>query len=137
MTVIEASSVRVSTLVDGTLRVVCDVEPRNAQAAFTLFGSPGVALGIAALKNSQESPKKAIGGPLSQWVGIRCGEELFQEWAGAVDADMAARNVRAILEIESRAEIDNDPDVRERFERLIRVPYVRYFMKKSAGAATT
>ena len=126
MTVIEASSVRVSTLADGTLRLTVDIEPRNAQAAFTLFGSPGVALGIAALKNSQESPKKGIGGPLSQWVAVRCGEERFQKWLGVESADDAAKAVRALLLIESRAEIDNDEVVRECFENVIRAPWAKY-----------
>ncbi len=130
MTVIEASSVRVATMADGTLRLTVDIEPRNATAAFTLFGSPGVALGIAALKNSQESPKKGIGGPLSQWVGIRCGEERFQKWLGVESADAAAVEVRRLLDIESRAEIDNDPKVRQDFEDHIRNQWFRYCMNE-------
>ena len=126
MTVIEASSVRVATMADGTLRLTVDIEPRNATAAFTLFGSPGVALGIAALKNSQESPKKALGGPLSQWVGIRCGEERFQKWLGVESAEDAAAVVRGLLRIESRAEIDYSPSVREDFEERIRGPWAKY-----------
>ena len=48
--VIEGSSARISTLVDGTLRLTVDIEPRNAQAAFILFGTPGTAIALAALK---------------------------------------------------------------------------------------
>jgi hypothetical protein len=59
MSVIEATFVKVAgTLADGTLRLVVDVEPRNAQAAFALFNSPGTAMALAALipnaDNSQE-----------------------------------------------------------------------------------
>ena len=36
MSVIEAASVNVKTLMDGTLRISVDVEPRHAQAAFGL-----------------------------------------------------------------------------------------------------
>lgn len=51
MSVIEATFVKVAgTLADGTLRLVVDVEPRNAQAAFALFNSPGTAMALAALK---------------------------------------------------------------------------------------
>jgi len=131
MTVIEASSVRVATMADGTLRLTVDIEPRNATAAFTLFGSPGVALGIAALKNSQESPKKALGGPLSQWVGIRCGEERFQKWLGVESADAAAAEVRRRLQIDSRAEIDNNDEVRQVFELFVRQPWARYCAETS------
>ena len=128
---IEASSVRVATLADGTLRLTVDIEPRHANAAFTLFGSPGVPMALAALQKSQESPKKALGGPLSQWLAIRCGEKAFQNWIGADSADHAAQIVRDHLGIESRAEIDNDDDVRLRFEERIRGPWSKYY------AATT
>ena len=50
--VIEGASARISTLADGTLRVTVDIEPRDAQAAFRLFGTPGTAVALAAL-NSQ------------------------------------------------------------------------------------
>jgi hypothetical protein len=126
MTVIEASSARCKTLADGTLQLTVNIEPRDAISAFTLFGSPGVALGIAALKNSQESPKKARGGTWSQWVGIRCGEERFQKWLGVESADAAAVEVRRLLDIRSRSEIDNDPNLRQDFEDYIRKPYAKY-----------
>lgn len=53
-TIIEASSVKCSTLVDGTLRIVVSVEPDKALAAFTLFRSPGTAMALAALKPEAE-----------------------------------------------------------------------------------
>lgn len=40
---------RVSTLLDGTLRLVVDIEPRNANDAFQLFGAPGRAVALCAL----------------------------------------------------------------------------------------
>ena len=46
---IEGATARISTLVDGTLRVTIDIEPRDAQAAFRLFGTPGTAVALAAL----------------------------------------------------------------------------------------
>lgn len=52
--VIEGATARISTLVDGTLRVVVDIEPRDAQAAFRLFGTPGTAVALAALKPAGE-----------------------------------------------------------------------------------
>ena len=131
MSVIEATSVKVSTMIDGTFRLLVQVEPRDAVAAFTLFGSPGVPMALArldttALKNSQESPKKGIGGPLSQWVAVRCGEELFQKWIGVDSAEAAAETVRWLLGIKSRSEIDNDPKVRQDFEDHIRQPWAKY-----------
>ena len=52
--IIEGSSARISTLVDGTLRLIVDIEPRNAQAAFVLFGTPGTAIALAALRPGSE-----------------------------------------------------------------------------------
>jgi hypothetical protein len=55
--VIEGATARISTLVDGTLRVTIDIEPRDAQAAFRLFGTPGTAVALAALKPAGEVVK--------------------------------------------------------------------------------
>jgi len=52
--VIAASSVKLSTLVDGTLRITVEVEPSHALAAFELFRSPGTPMALAALQHSQE-----------------------------------------------------------------------------------
>jgi hypothetical protein len=51
MHAIEGATARISTLVDGTLRVTVDIEPRDAQAAFRLFGTPGTAVALAALNS--------------------------------------------------------------------------------------
>jgi hypothetical protein len=131
MTAIEASSVRVSTLADGTLRLIVDIEPRHANEAFALFGAPGVSMALARLatpteKKSQERAEKPLGGPLSQWVAMRCAEQKFQEWLGAATTEAAAAEVRRLLDIESRAEIDNDPTVQVRFEEVIRLPWMRF-----------
>lgn len=48
--VIPASSVKCQTLADGTLRIVVEIEPAQALAAFTLFRSPGTPMALAALK---------------------------------------------------------------------------------------
>jgi hypothetical protein len=52
--VIEGATARISTLVDGTLRVTIDIEPRDAQAAFRLFGTPGTAVALAALNHQAQ-----------------------------------------------------------------------------------
>ena len=53
MNALEGSTVRCSTLADGTLRAVMDFEPKDAQAAFALFGSPGRGVAVAALKDAR------------------------------------------------------------------------------------
>lgn len=96
MTVIEASSVAIKTMADGTLRVTFDVEPRHAQDAFALFGSPGTPSALAALKaGAQAGAKPDTGGtgaasapakadkPIARWLALRCKEPDFQRWIRA------------------------------------------------------
>ena len=49
--VILGSSSKTSTLADGTLRIQVDISPRDAIAAFTLFGAPGSAVALARIKD--------------------------------------------------------------------------------------
>lgn len=56
--VIEGATVKVATLVDGTLRVTVDVEPVHAASAFLLLGSPGTPVGIAALNFNREKDEE-------------------------------------------------------------------------------
>jgi hypothetical protein len=134
MSAIEASSVRVNTLADGTLRITLDIEPRNALAAFTLFGAPGTPLALAALR-TQAEPKKPPKPVLhSQWLAMRCEDEDFQMWVedrwGATTTGLlgepTAKIVRRVLGVKSRAEIDTDHEAFERFERLIRKPWAEH-----------
>ncbi|TNC14873.1 hypothetical protein FF100_04655 [Methylobacterium terricola] len=47
MSAVLASYVKMSTLVDGTMRIVLDVEPSAAADAFSLLGSPGTSIALA------------------------------------------------------------------------------------------
>ena len=57
--IIEGASVSIKTMADGTLRLTVDIEPRNAQAAFALFGAPGRAMALAALKDGAGAASNA------------------------------------------------------------------------------
>ena len=134
MTVIESSSSSARTMADGTLRLTVDIEPRHSQAAFALFGAPGTPMALAALKSAKAEPAPK-GGQLAQWVAMRCGEAAFQRWLqdtysaqwqdahGDTPAKWAASTVRAVLGIESRAELDNDDAAALRFHARIRRPF--------------
>lgn len=56
-TVIEATSVSMKTLVDGTLRLTVEIEPNNALSAFALFRAPGTVMALAAIQRPQEGDK--------------------------------------------------------------------------------
>ena len=158
MSAIEAASVGVRTMADGTLRLSVDIEPRHAQAAFKLFGAPGTPVALAALKTKAQQEDKPKGGALSQWVAMRCAEGDFRLWlsetyatewrdtpthAGPLSgrwpnsAEHAANVVRKLCGVTSRAEIDNDAEARERFERVIRAPWMgRNARLSGAGTAS-
>lgn len=135
MSAIEAASVGVRTMADGTLRLSLDIEPRHAQAAFALFGAPGTPMALAALKPASSKPEAPKGGPLAQWVAMRCKEPHFlawlygqhkEQWAtteGESAEDVAANLVRALCGVESRAELDSNPDAAATLHKLIREPY--------------
>lgn len=146
MTIIEGASGAVKTLADGTLRIAIDIEPRHAQAAFALFGSPGTAVAIAALKTlaQQEQPQEPVrekpkGGELSKWIALRCQEPPFHDWlqrhfpaqwrqaAGDTPTEKAAGTVRAVCSVESRAEIDNDERAQKVFNEQIRFPWQKHY----------
>jgi len=141
MSAIEASSVGIRTMVDGTLRLTVDIEPRNAQAAFALFGSPGVPMALAALKPASSKPEKEPAarttGPICQWLVMRCKEAPFREWLrlsgdfkDELDEATAADVVRGWCHVSSRSEIDGDPRAEALFERHIRKPWLAHTRQK-------
>jgi hypothetical protein len=136
---IEASSVRVSTLADGTLRLTVDIEPRHARAAFELFGSPGVPMALAALKAPDdeevaeplEEPEKTVGGPLSRLAGIWCSDPEFWRWLKVNDQEQAAIYVRMVCGVESRAQLDHDDEAAEMFHQKFRIPFSKHLQGRS------
>lgn len=148
VSVIEASSVKVATMADGTLRITCDIEPMNAQAAFALFGSPGTPMALAALKvghaaitSESAAEVKPKGGALAKLAGMWCDDPEFQRWlttAGDFDVALtrfgAAQVVRAWCGVETRADLDNNDAARDKFNRHIRGPYSKHLISIGATA---
>lgn len=151
MTAIEASSVGVRTMADGTLRLTVDIEPRHAKDAFSLFGAPGVPMALAALKtaaqasNERDHPK---GGPLARLAGQWCRDPQFIEFIRPIydrmmggngngwgdvtpDDDFAGSNeqwarhcILVICNINERKMLDHDDEAAAKFHKKIRVPFV-------------
>jgi hypothetical protein len=138
---IAASFVRAQTMADGTLRLIVDVEPRDAVAAFGLFGQPGTAMALAALKpvaTPEPEPEKPKGGYISKWLALRCQEADFWRFLGEhltvhvrSSAD-AATFVRDVCGVSSRAEIDHDKMAKVRFDTLIRAPYQKWCVTRGS-----
>lgn len=150
MSVIEGASVSVKTMSDGTLRLAIDIEPRNAQAAFMLFGAPGRAVALAALKDGagavQEPAQPAgastsgpapKGGEWAKLAGIWCNDRDFWDWAstvseaGDINTALQAREfVCDLCFIESRAELDHDPQALGHFNEEIRHPFMKWMQAR-------
>jgi hypothetical protein len=92
MTAILATSGAIRSLVDGTLRLTVDIEPKDAQEAFALFGRPGSPVALARISNEAavEHDRKSQAQPpaeplerkplsLASKVAITCAEKSF--WA--------------------------------------------------------
>lgn len=140
---VEASSVTVKTMADGTLRLSVDIEPRFSRVAFGLFGSPGTPMALAALKGAAEAEKQEQptrpAGPLCKWVAIRCTELDFQRWvveqAGTADGspeEWAADWVRKTCRVDSRLDIDGNEIAATRLHALIRQPYSNWLAARDA-----
>lgn len=142
MSAIPCSSVSLKTMADGTLRISFDIEPANAQDAFRLFAAPGTPAAIAALQvgyaaasdaPAEDQPK---GGALAKLAGMWCADKTFQSWL-ETDPDNAAPTengaalcLYAMCNIQSRRQLDHDTAAAERFNRLIRGPYMKWRASK-------
>lgn len=71
----------------------------------------------------QEKPK---GGELARLAGILCENPLFHKWLGVTGDEFAAKRVRVICEVASRAELDHCEEAAERFHDLIRKPFLEW-----------
>jgi hypothetical protein len=133
MSVIEASTVRLQTMADGTLRMTVDVEPRNARDAFALFGMPGTALALAGIKATQQAQQAAqtpAGGPLAKLAGQWCQMPQFLAWSGCNTPELAAEFVRRECGVGSRAELDHNQAAAAAFHSGIREPFCEYLKGK-------
>lgn len=60
------------------------------------------------------------------WTVQRCREHDFQQFLGVQGEEAAARRVKAICEVSSRAELDRDAAAQARWDARIRKAYMRY-----------
>lgn len=153
---IEAASVSVKTMADGTLRITFDIEPTNAQAAFALFGAPGTPAALAALKvghaakSDEQAEEKPKGGALAKLAGMLCQDPAFVQFIrpeydkimggdGSAWGDVspkldfggslekyARHAILVICGVTSRAELDHNPTAAALFHDSIRKPYAEW-----------
>lgn len=60
------------------------------------------------------------------WTVLRCREQDFQRFLGVDGETAAARRVKEVCEVGSRAELDRDPAAEQRWNERIRRAYLKY-----------
>ena len=152
MTAISASSVSMKTMADGTLRISFDIEPINAQDAFKLFATPGTQVAIAALvdgsylaqipSNSTELKQQERMGDACYWTVVRCQEPLFWEFLESECPGQSIKNkfdaaelVKTVCGVDTRKELDTNPEANKYWNTDIREPYRLFVMAKGVPSA--
>lgn len=109
---------------------------RNADLTGSLFEANLECIEVGQRKEEKKEEKKEdrkVGGPLSKSAAQLCEVEKFQEFLRETyrdswkwhrpnapdDSGAAARIVREICDVQSRAEIDHDPEASKRFHQLV------------------
>lgn len=60
------------------------------------------------------------------WTVLRCREQDFQQFLGVDGEAAAARRVKELCEVGSRAELDRDAAAQARWNERIRKAYLQY-----------
>lgn len=65
------------------------------------------------------------GGALARLAGTLCAKSDFQRFAGVSSSADAAAWIRQTCGVESRADLDHNPEAARKFHDLIRKPYLQ------------
>lgn len=121
---------------DSTLRIVIDIDPRFKSAFHQMFRDNDVPIAIAPLamnfERIEEKQEDRRVGPLCRLACIWCKDMGFHEWlsmetGNEVQTEEDAADVlRSWLEIDSRLELDHDPEAEKKFLDMIRTPFMKW-----------
>ena len=122
MTAIEASSAGVRDMADGSLRITLEFEPRHAREAYALFGARGTPVAVAALKvgHAAVQEPELKGGPLAREAGKLDSNPDFQDYVFARDFVNVRDFVLDRCGIQSRRELDHNPQAASKFRQMMR-----------------
>ena len=147
MSAISATTAGMRDMADGTLRISFDIEPRHAQEAYSLFGSRGTSVAIAAL-NLQATVAIAQAeavSPAPKVTGLAllavqwCKQPMFWEFLNdhvALTTVLNEQDAKDLVclecGIDSRKELNTNAVAAEIFERTLRQPCMIYMQKQEA-----
>ena len=129
MTAISGTHRTYSLLADGTLRIKVDIEPRDVAQFHAMFPSADMPIALAPLvadfeQRKPEPAERPKGGELARLAGQLCNNPAFQVFVGGTDPDSAAEIVRFQCGIQSRSELDHNPEAAAHFHKVFRIPFV-------------
>lgn len=139
--VISGTRRKAQELADGTLRVMIDIDPRFKADFHRLFPQIDTPVAIAPLVahfERIEEEEKQKGGPLCRLACIWCKDADFHQWFTnrfdfmdpVTTEEEAAEGLKELLRINSRKELDNNPDAAEQFQTMIRSPFMAWMKDK-------
>lgn len=137
--VISGTRRKAQELADGTLRVMVDIDPRFKADFHRLFPQIDTPVAIAPLVahfERIEEEEKQKGGPLCKLAAMWCKDADFQEWLAfqfdmeKMDEDGTADFFRKWMGVSSRKELDNNPEAAERFQILVRSPFMGWLKEQ-------
>jgi len=136
MSAISGTRRAMKEMADGTIRVQIDIDPSCRGDFLSLFPNIDMPVALAPLRADfeQQAPaqEKAKGGPLARLAGQMCQNPEFQAFAvpymtSSQNAeDLAADWLRTTCGIESRAELDHNPQAAACFHDKVRKPFLEW-----------
>jgi len=135
--VFPASSVKSSTLADGTLRVVIDFEPRYKNEVFRMLSDVGTPLAVARLVQEHErDPEPEIkGGALAKLAGMWVRDTFFIEWCKSMGHTDPDKFIKDTCAIDSKKMLDNEGWAAEVFHEAIRKPFAEWLKRNHKFSA--
>ena len=136
MTALMGTFVKISTMADGTPRIVLDLQCTLSEIA-DMGLIPGVPFAIARLTKESAStpvvppdtkpePAKTRVGELCIMACTFCADKMFWKWAGVLNEADAKQVILDACGIASRKELDEDTIAARDFHNEIRMPFVEW-----------
>jgi len=121
-------------LVDGTIRVQIDIDPTQRAAIHRLFGEidmpvalAPLTLGVTNFGQKQEAPAKEKLGPLGMLAAQWCERADFAAWFFTETGErFSVQAFKDYLSIDTRKHLDTNEQAKNRFQTLIRKPFIDY-----------
>lgn len=116
-------------MADGTIRVQVDIDPSCRSSFLQLFPNIDMPVALAPLEadfERRQPEQRPKGGEIARLAGQLCQNPMFQEWCEAESEAAAADWVRSTCGVESRSELDHDPEAASKFHRLVRLPFIEW-----------